>query len=94
MPAPDSTVEEVRASVLKYLRMYEEGQFTLNDLAADLAVMAPAYEHAMGGISDNYGDLLRVARDYRIRADANASASCGRLEEAVTDFRRREAAWK
>ena len=94
MPAPDSTVEEVRASVLKYLRMYEEGQFTLNDLAADLAVMAPAYEHAMGGISDNYGDLLQAARDHRTRADANASASYERLEQAVRDFRRREAAWK
>lgn len=94
MPAPDSTVEEVRTSVLKYLRMYEEGQFTLNDLAADLAVMAPAYEHAMGGISDNYGDLLQAARDHRMRADANASASYERLEQAVTNFRRREAAWK
>ncbi|HZU43611.1 MAG TPA: hypothetical protein VE994_13115 [Terriglobales bacterium] len=94
MPAPDSTVEEVRTSVLKYLRMYEEGQFTLNDLAADLAVMAPAYEHAMGGISDNYGDLLQAAGDYRARADANASASYERLEQALTNFRRREAAWK
>ena len=94
MPAPDSTVEEVRTSVLKYLRMYEEGQFTLNDLAADLAVMAPAYEHAMGGISDNYGDLLQAARDHRTRTDANSSASYERLEQAVTDFRRREAAWK
>ena len=92
MPAPDSTIEEVRTSVLKYLRMYEEGQFTLNDLTADLAVMAPAYEHAMGGISDNYGELLQAACDHRTRADA--SASYERLEQAVTDFRRREAAWK
>ena len=46
MPAPDSTVEEVRTSVLRYLRMYEEGQLTLRDLAAELAVMAGAYEHA------------------------------------------------
>ena len=42
MPAPDSTVEEVRASVLMYLRMYEEGKFTLGDLAAEMAALAPA----------------------------------------------------
>jgi hypothetical protein len=92
MPAPDSTVEEVRTSVLKYLRMYEEGQFTLNDLAADLAGMAPAYEHAMGGIADNYGELLRAARDYRAGADTQGSYEA--LEQAITNFRRREAVWK
>ncbi len=94
MPAPDSTAEEVRASVLKYLRMYEEGNLTLNDLAADLTVMAPAYEHVMGGIADNFGELLGVARDYRSRAEGNASASYEALERALTEFRRREAAWR
>ncbi len=94
MPAPDSTAEEVRTSVLKYLRMYEEGNLTLNDLAAELAVMAPAYEHVMGGIADNFGELLGVAREYRSNAEANASASYEALERALTDFRRREAAWR
>ena len=37
MPAPDSTQEEVRTSVLKYIRMYEEGALTLGDLAAELS---------------------------------------------------------
>ena len=52
MPAPDSTAEEVRASVLMYLRMYEEGRLTLGDLAAEMSALAPAYEHAMGGVGD------------------------------------------
>jgi hypothetical protein len=94
MPAPDSTVEEVRSSVLKYLRMYEEGNLTLNDLAAELAVMAPAYDHVMGGIADNFGDLLAVAHEYRAQAEGNGSTSYERLERALTEFRRREAAWK
>jgi len=84
MPAPDSTVEEVRASVLRYLRMYEEGQLTLRDLAAELAVMTRAYEHAMGGIADAYGALL---------ASASSSVALEELEEAVTEFRREEAKW-
>jgi len=84
MPAPDSTVEEVRASVLRYLRMYEEGQLTLRDLAAELAVMSGAYEHAMGGIPDPYGALLVSAS----RLDALEE-----LEQAVTEFRREEAKW-
>ena len=84
MPAPDSTVEEVRASVLRYLRMYEEGQFTLRDLAAELGVMSGAYEHAMGGIPDAYGALL---------ASASGSGALEELEQAVTDFRRKEAKW-
>ena len=87
MPAPDSTLEEVRASVLMYLRMYEEGKFTLNDLAAEMAVLAPAYENAMGGIGDAYGTLLGAARKH---ASAGGTQE---LEEAMTLFRRAEAAW-
>jgi len=94
MAAPDSTAEEVRSSVLKYLRMYEEGTLTLNDLAAELAVMALPYEHVMGGIADNFGELLVVAHKYQAKADAKAPASYESLERALTDFRRREAAWK
>ena len=94
MAAPDSTAEEVRSSVLKYLRMYEEGTLTLNDLAAELAVMTPVYEHVMGGIPDNFGELLGVAREYRAQADTQAPNSYESLERALTDFRRREAAWK
>jgi len=89
MPAPDSTVEEVRASVLRYLRMYEEGQLTLRDLAAELAVMAGAYEHAMGGIPDPYGSLLARAAQFERRASAFEE-----LELAVTEFRRAEAKWE
>ena len=93
MPAPDSTLEDVRASVLRYLRMYEEGNFTLGDLAAELAVMAPAYDHAMGGINDSYGELLATAYKYRSESSADASTSYDDLERALTDFRRTEAAW-
>ena len=88
MPAPDSTVEEVRASVLRYLRMYEEGQLTLRDLAAELAVMDAAYEHGMGGIPDAYGALLASASRLERRA-----GSLEELEQAVTEFRRAEAKW-
>ena len=84
MPAPDSTVDEVRTSVLRYLRMYEEGQLTLRDLAAELAVMTRAYEHAMGGIADAYGALF---------ASAAHSGALEDLEQAVTEFRREEAKW-
>ena len=87
MPAPDSTAEEVRASVLMYLRMYEEGRLTLGDLAAEMAALAPAYEHAMGGVGDAYGELLGAARRY---ASAGGTQE---LEEAMTVFRRVEAAW-
>ncbi len=93
MPAPDSTIEEVRTSVLRYLRMYEEGQFTLGDLAAEIAVMAPAYDHAMGGIEDPYGELLAVAYKYKKQSDQDASTSYEELERALTEFRRAEAAW-
>jgi len=88
MPAPDSTVEEVRTSVLRYLRMYEEGQLTLRDLAAELAVMSGAYEHAMGGIPDPYGALLVSASRLEGRG-----GSLEELEQAVTEFRREEAKW-
>ncbi len=90
---PDSSIEEIRTSTLRYLRMYEEGNFTLGDLAAELAVMAPAYDHAMGGICDSYGDLLATAYKYRSQSSADASTSYAELEEALTDFRRSEAAW-
>ena len=87
MPAPDSTAEEVRASVLMYLRMYEEGRLTLGDLATEMSALAAAYEHAMGGIGDSYGELLRAARDY---VPAGGSQE---FENAMTVFRRVEAAW-
>ena len=93
MPAPDSTLEEVRSSVLRYLRMYEEGQFTLGDLAAEIAVMAPAYDHAMGGINDAYGELLAVAWKYKKESAVHGGVSQEELEQAVTVFRRAEAAW-
>ncbi len=93
MPAPDSTIEEVRTSVLRYLRMYEEGQFTLGDLASEIAVMAPVYDHAMGGINDSYGDLLATAYKYKRQSDADGGVSQEELEQAVTAFRRAEAAW-
>ena len=89
MPAPDSTVEEVRTSVLRYLRMYEEGQLTLRDLGAELAVMDAAYEHAMGGIPDPYGALLVSASRLERR-----DSSLEELEQAVTEFRREEAKWE
>ena len=88
MPAPDSTVEEVRTSVLRYLRMYEEGQLSLRDLAAELAVMGGAYEHAMGGIPDPYGELL--ARSSQFQREGGFEE----LEQAVTEFRREEAKWE
>jgi hypothetical protein len=88
MPTPDSTVEEVRASVLRYLRMYEEGQLSLRDLAAELAVMCGAYEHAMGGIPDPYGELLVSASAFQRR-----DKEFEELEQAVTEFRRAEAKW-
>ncbi len=93
MPAPDSTIEEVRASVLRYLRMYEEGNFTLGDLASEIAVMAPAYDHAMGGINDSYGELLATAYKYKKESGRDGGVSQDELERAVTEFRRSEAAW-
>jgi hypothetical protein len=88
---PDSTVEEVRASVLRYLRMYEEGGLTLGDLAAELAIMAPAYDHAMGGIDDAFGNLLDAA--FQFRQQSSGGASLGAWQQELTAFRRSEAAW-
>lgn len=94
MPMPESTADEVRSSVLRYLRMYEEGNFTLGDLAAELAIMTTAYEHAMGGIADSFGALLSTAAEYRAQSAADARASYADFEQAVTDFRRSEASWR
>ncbi|HZR31825.1 MAG TPA: hypothetical protein VFA76_08230 [Terriglobales bacterium] len=93
MPAPDSTVEEVRTSVLRYIRMYEEGGLTLGDLGAELAVMAPAYDEAMGGIEDHFGELLATAYKYHAESHADARTSYEELERVLTQFRRTEAAW-
>ncbi|MBZ5568802.1 MAG: hypothetical protein LAN64_13245 [Acidobacteriia bacterium] len=93
MPMPESTADEVRSSVLRYLRLYEEGHFTLGDLAAELAVMTSAYEHVMGGIADSFGALLATASEYRAQSAADARASYAEFEQALTDFRRTEAAW-
>jgi hypothetical protein len=94
MPMPESTADEVRTSVLRYLRMYEEGKFTLGDLAAELAVMTRAYEHAMGGIADSFCTLLATASNYRAQSEADARASYAEFEEALTNFRRSEASWR
>jgi hypothetical protein len=90
---PESSVDEIRSSTLRYLRMYEEGSFTLGDLASELAVMAPAYDHAMGGIADGYGELLAAAFKFRSQSAADPSVSCNELEQVMTEFRRSEAAW-
>ncbi len=87
-------MEEIRSSTLRYLRMYEEGSFTLSDLASELAVMAPAYDYAMGGIADGYGDLLAAAYKFRSQAADDPVLLLARdLEQAMTEFRRSEAAW-
>jgi hypothetical protein len=93
MPAPDNTLQEVRASVLRYLRMYEEGRLTLGDLAAELAALAPAYDHAMGGLDDAYQQLLGVAYRHRVQAGTDGGLSPAEMEDALTRFRRTEAAW-
>ncbi len=93
MPAPDSTIEDVRSSVLRYLRMYEEGQFTLGDLTAELAAMAAPYEHAMGSIDDHYRELLAAARREQEIIKLNPFAGLDEVETAVTRFRRAEAKW-
>jgi hypothetical protein len=89
MPAPDSTQEEVHASVLRYIRMYEEGGLTLGDLAAELSVFAPAYNEVMGGVEDHWGALLNAAFDQH----RQPGSDFGELEHALTEFRRTEAAW-
>ncbi len=87
MPAPDSTIEEVRSSVLRYMRMYEEGKLTLGDLAAELAVMALPYEHAIGAVEDHYAPLLTAAAHY-------AKLGPDEFEQAMTHFRRTDATWE
>ncbi len=94
MPAPDNTVQEVRASVLHYLRLYEQGGLTLGDLAAELSIMAPAYDEAMGGIADHFGELHEPAYKYRPQPTADARTSYEDLERVLTEFRRAEAAWE
>ncbi len=89
MPAPDSTQEEVRASVLRYIRMYEEGGLTLGDLAAELSVYAPAYNEVMGGVSDHWSELLNAAFDLH----RQPGSDFGDLEMKLTEFRRTEAEW-
>jgi hypothetical protein len=94
MPAPDNTVQEVRASVLHYLRLYEQGSLTLGDLAAELSIMAPAYDEVMGGIADHFGELLEAAYKYHAQSSADARTSYEELERVLTEFRRAEAAWE
>ena len=89
MPAPDSTQEEVRASVLKYIRMYEEGALTLGDLAAELSVYAPAYNEAIGRVTDHWSDLLNAAFDQHRQPGSDFEE----MERRLTEFRRSEAAW-
>lgn len=89
MPAPDSTQEEVRVSVLRYIRMYEEGGLTLGDLAAELSVYASAYNVAMGGVNDHWSELLNAAFDHHRKPGSDF----GELEEKLTQFRRTEAEW-
>jgi hypothetical protein len=89
MPAPDSTQEEVRASVLKYIRMYEEGALTLGDLAAELSVYAPAYNEAIGSVSDHWSELLNAAFEQH----RSPGSDFEDLEIKLRDFRRTEAAW-
>jgi hypothetical protein len=89
MPAPDNTQQEVRASVLKYIRMYEEGGLTLGDLAAELSVYAPAYSEVQGGISDHWSGLLNAAFEQHRKPGSDFEP----LENALRDFRRTEAAW-
>ena len=89
MPAPDSTQEEVRASVLKYIRMYEEGALTLGDLAAELSVYAPAYNEVIGGVPDHWSELLNAA----LEQHRSPGSDFEPLETKLRDFRRTEAAW-
>jgi hypothetical protein len=93
MPAPDSTIEEVRSSVLRYIRMYEEGQLTLGDLSAELAVMAPAYQHAIGALDDEFSTLLDATWRYSRQAEQSGATSQHEVERALTEFRRAAASW-
>lgn len=93
MPAPDSSIEEIRHSALMYLRMFEEGKLTLGDLAAELTVMTAAYRHAMGTVDDEFSQLLETALHYKSEEQKFGWASQDDLERAVTEFRRAAAAW-
>jgi hypothetical protein len=89
VPAPDSTQEEVRISVLKYIRRYEEGGLTLGDLAAELSVYAPAYHSVIGGVTDHWSELLNAAAEQHRKPGSDFED----LETKLRDFRRTEAAW-
>lgn len=89
MSAPDSTQEEVRTSVLRYIRMYEEGALTLGDLAAELSIYASAYKQVIGSIDDHLSHLLDAAYEHH----RLPGAGMDELESALRDFRRTEAAW-
>ena len=93
MPAPDSSMEEIRSGALMYLRMFEEGRLTLGDLAAELAVMTAAYRHAIGTVDDEFSALLEAALLYKSEEQRFGWASQDDLEKAVTDFRRTAASW-
>jgi hypothetical protein len=93
MPAPDSSMEEIRSGALIYLRMFEEGRLTLGDLAAELAVMTAAYRHAVGTVDDEFSALLEAALLYKSEEQRFGWASQDDLEKAVTDFRRTAASW-
>ena len=94
MPAPDSSTEEIRASTLLYLRMYEEGKLTLGDLATELAVMTAAYRHAIGSVEDEFAQLLEAALTFKSEEQRLGWAEQHDFEEAVTAFRRAAAAWE
>lgn len=93
MPAPDSSIEEIRSGALMYLRMFEEGKLTLGDLAAELAVMTPAYRHAIGMLDDEFSTLLEAALQYKSEEQRFGWASQDDWEKSVTEFRRAAAAW-
>lgn len=93
MPAPDSSIEEIRGGALMYLRMYEEGKLTLGDLAAELAVMVAAYRHAIGMVDDEFSALLEAALQYKSEEQRFGWASQDDLEKALTLFRRTAASW-
>ncbi len=93
MPAPDSSIEEIRGSALMYLRMYEEGKLALGDVASELAVMTAAYRHAIGTVDDEFSALLEAALQYKSEEQRFGWASQHDLERAVTEFRRAAASW-
>jgi hypothetical protein len=94
MPTPDSSTEEIRTSTLLYLRMYEEGKLTLNDLATELAVMTAAYRHAIGSLEDEFASLLDAALTFKSEEQRLGWAEQHDFELAVTEFRRAVVAWE